>query len=76
MDPSYRAWMRMLRYLGYSELTRKSEGKPPRAESYQAMSNIRALILVRVQRLLKGLCDATSGQAGDITYSDTPSRRI
>lgn len=42
----------MMRCLGYNELLRKSEGKPPRAESYLAMSHIRGLLVRRVGQLL------------------------
>ncbi|PWN18219.1 hypothetical protein BCV69DRAFT_301364 [Microstroma glucosiphilum] len=48
LDPTYRAWMKMLRYLGYMEVWCRSKGQPPRAESYQAMSDIRGLLMRHV----------------------------
>lgn len=57
--------MKMLRCLGYSELVRKIEGKPPRKESYQAMDNIRALLLSHVGRLLdEGTLECRPFEAG------------
>jgi hypothetical protein len=57
--------MRILRYLGYSELMRESEGKSPRAESYLAMSNIRGLLLRHVGRLLdQGTLECRPFEAG------------